>query len=489
MTGPAPRGSHVGARAGSVASALLVGILVAGATVYLGLGHAPTPILPTLWSMPDACNSCGVTANQHDVYRLWVDNDTRYGNTNYTLAANNLTTGAPAWPAITVFVRQDFGQYEATIGENAPFLSDSDTVSLVVYGTGEWVTGQTEAVNYSAFSIIVLEWNATTGAFLGVRATLAETYALADVYAIQSDGWLVVAWLVGIAPANISIETFPEASPGSEFSSWMTNISVPDYNWSTWPLLPLTAGPGGVTVTVLQGNGTTFLLSSVGGAVLWEGETPQLYSGEGYLGTVEYYNDVTRIDNSLYYLASNGSSLSVMQFDLASRVFSSVTGSLPVEPSYFASTELETDGAGDLIVTDAWNATYMAFLPSGRELWTDHIFLSTISVPSTGGLASLGFEPVEIPGRGLFTALFQDAAWASGQTGSSFTFTFSCPLQLLNETTGVATWQSSYVASFILGNPGPSTQPVLYLPVLAIGPDLVYLAGQSLGVAQFPATP
>ena len=473
-----------------VVFAVAAGIMIGGASVYFGLGQVAPPVLPTLWEISHACSNCGVAVNQRDVYRLVVDNESMYGDTNYTILANNLTSGATEWPSTTVFVRQNFGFYETTFGELAPFFADNHTVSLVVYGTGEQVTGQSRPVDFSSFRILVMEWNATSGSFLGVQSGLTEGLGFTFVAAAQSDGWLIVDSIAGAPPTNVSVETYPEQFPGSQFSKWQQNVTIPAYNWLGWPLLPLTVGAGLVTITVLQGDGTTAVLSAANGTVVWEGVTPSLFSGEGYLGTVGYYNDVTRLGSYLYYLG-NVTTLSLMRLDLMTHKVIETVAAIPVVPWQFPSTELETDHSGDLIVTDAWNGTYYAYSPAGELLWTDHIGLSVTSGESgatTGWVGALAFEPIELSAQYLFTALFEDSSTVSGPTGGSYTFDFSSPLQLLNETTGSPHWQTSYSESFVMGNPGPSTQSLQYAPLVAEGSDLVYLYGPfgpSLGVAQF----
>lgn len=472
-----------------VAFAVIVGILVGGLGVYLGLGHETPSVLPTLWEISNGCSQCGVAANHHDVYRLIPDNESIYGDTNYTILANNLTSGASAWPLTTVFVRQDVGMYQGTLGEIAPFFADNNTVSLVVYGSGERVTGQPGPVDLGGFGILVLEWNASSGSFLGVRSSLTEALGFTFVAAAQSDGWLVVDWVTAVAPTDVWVETFPEQSPGSQLSMWEQNVTIPAYAYNTsgWPLLPLTVGAGLVTVTILQANGTTAVLSGAGGTVVWEGETPFLYGAGASQGTVGYYDDVTRIGDYLYYFGTH-TTLSIMRFDLLTHQVTETVPALPVVPVQFPSTELESDHAGDLIVTDAWNGTYYAYAPTGERLWTDHIALSVTSEPSTGWMGALAFEPVEVSDQYLFTALFEDESSVSGPTNSSYTFDYSSPLQLLNETTGDASWQTSYSASFTMGNPGPTTQPLQYAPLAAEGPDMIYLYGPfgpTLGVAQF----
>lgn len=484
-TTPGPRSAEISA--GRIALAVGLGVIVGAASVYVGLEPLAPSVLPTLWQMANGCPSCGVAANHHDVYRLVLDSETEYGNTTYTISANNLSSGAVAWLPVTVFVRQGFGFYQGTVGEIAPFLANHDTLSLVVDGTGEWASGQKTPDNLSGFGVFVLEWNASTGSFLGVQSSLEAPLGFTYVAATQSDGWLVVDWVGGGSPTNVYLETFPEQSPGAQYSAWTRNISIPAYSWIGWPLLPLTVGSGLVTITVLQPNGTTAIISGVGGALDWEGPTPWLYSGEGYLGTVEYYNDVTRIGDSLYYLG-NETTLSLMSFNLTTRAAPVAVATLPIVHNQFPSSELEGDHAGDLIVTDAWNGTYFVYAPNGVRLWTDHIALSVTSEPATGGAAALAFEPVELSGRYLFTALFEDQSWVSGPTGSSYSFHLTSPLQLLNESTGRPAWHASYPESFTMGNPGPSTRPLQFLPVTAAGLDLVYLYGPfgpAIGVASF----
>jgi hypothetical protein len=486
----APGGPWHGARRSPRRSgaALTIGVVAGLVIGYLLLGPVPThgPI-PTLWSASGGSNPWGVAANRNDVFRLIVDNETDVGNTNYTILANNLTTGATAWPSIGVFVREDFGIYQSTFGEVAPFFANNNTLSLVVYGTGERVSGQAAAINLSGFQILVLEWNAATGVFLGEQNySNGEPFGFTYVTAIQSDGWLVVDEISSYPATSIWIQTFPELTPGSQFERWNVNVSIPAYNWSSWPLLAMTAGDGLLTFTVLQGNGTTILLSESSGAVVWKGLTPTLYSGEGRQGTVGYYDDIARSGDGLYFLGQNGSVLSLDRFDLSTHSFATIVGALPVTSSRFPSIELESELNGNLIVTDAWDGIYYGFSSIGELLWTDHVELTATTVPSDGGLSALAFEPIEFPDGMVFTALFEDQSWVSGPTGGSYNFVFSMPLQLLNGTTGGVVWQSSYSASFTMGNPGPTTIPTLYLPLVAEGSDLVFLHGSDIGVADLP---
>jgi hypothetical protein len=474
-----------------VVLAVIVVMAVAGTSLYYILEPKTSSVLPTTWSMPGACDQCGVAITAQDVYRLTLVNESEYGDTNYTVAAYNLSTGASAWSSVSVFIQAGFGQYESTFGIIAPFFADNNTLSLVLAGKGESTTGQPIPVNLTYCAIFVFEWNATTGSFLGVQRTGDVGGCLTFVAATQGGGWIVVDWIPSdqYPVTNVSLATFPEQSPSSQYTAWTRNVSIGSLSWEGWPLFPLTIGDGLVTISEMGGNNTTAILDGSSGGTLWEGPLPMwLAAGDNPFGTVGYFDNVVRAGGSLDYIAKNGSYGNLMSFSLTNHS-SSLLSRIPVSGGQLYTTELGIAQSGDLTVTDSANGSYYVYSARGQPLWLTQIGLTVDSQPSGGSVSGIAYEPLEMGGGYFFVTIFEDYSTCSGPTGSSCSFTYTDPLLLLNGTTGAALWQSSYTSSFFMGNPGPSSSPVQFIPLLAQGQHLVFLHGLEISIAQFSDLP
>ncbi len=471
--------------------AVTVVVSVVGASLYYIFEPKTSSVLATAWSMPRACNPCGVAINAQDVYRLTLANESEYGDTNYTVEAYNLSTGASAWPSVSVFIEAGFGEYEGTFGTIAPLFANNNTLSLVLAGEGEWTTGQSIPVNLTYCAIFVFEWNATTGSFLGAQRTGDIGGCLTFVAATQGAGWIVVDWIPSnqYPVTNISIATFPEQSPSSQYAMWSRYISVGPLSWEGWPLFPLTIGDGLITISEMGGNNTTAILGGSSGDSLWEGPLPMwLAAGDNPFGTVGYFDNVVQAGGCLDYIAKNGSYGDLMSFNLTTHSSSLLSG-IPVSGGQLDTTELSIEPSGDLTVTNPPNGSYYVYSATGRPLWSTQIGLTVDSAPSGGSVGGIADEPLEMGGGYLFVTIFEDFSSCSGPTGSTCSFTFTVPLLVLNGSTGAVLWQSSYTSSFIMGNPGPSTAPALFLPVLAQGQHLVFLHGLEISIAGFSDLP
>jgi hypothetical protein len=411
-----------------------------------------------------------------------------YGDTNYSLEAFNLSTGAQLWSPVTIYVAQAFGMFGTAIQNRPPLFIDHDTLSFVVAGSAEQVTGQTGVSNQPGCVAYVLEWNASTGAFLGAHRTGPLGSCIAFLYATEDAGWITVAWFaeVGSAPTNISVETFPEPNPSPLYAAWTDRVAIGPDNWEGWPIFPLTMGGGKITISEMAGNNTTAVLNGLTGTVLWQNPLTGWVATGDNLDLVNYFNNVALDGGNLAYISESDSIAYLSELNLST--FTSYRlAALPISGYAIDVTELETVGGGELVATDAATHTYFAFSSSGQALWN-----RTLSITETSGaygdyVQGALYEPLIMGGNELLGTLFQDEA---GGPGVNFTIGYSVPIQVMNGTTGEITWQTSYTSTIDISQPA-SPPPDGYFPIAGVGDYLVYQHGLSgaLSVARLPGIP
>lgn len=441
--------------------------------------------------------------NSQDVYRLQFVNLSESFDLNLTLEAYNLSTGASAWTSVPVFVRAATGQFWSGNNRMGVLFADEDTVSLVVVGTGEWTTGQSAAISLPSCAIFVLEWNASTGAFLGAQRTGSLGNCFPYVGAIQGDGWIVLDWgpptnvtwnstTWNATTWHVSLATFPEASPSPQYGTWNRNLSVGPVVCGTasgycWPEFWLTIGRGLVTITEVNGNHTLAVLEGSRGSLAWQGQLP---AGPNPLGTGNALGMIgygVRAGVDLDYIGVNGSERYLMSFNLDTFV-ASVVDTLSFLGWSFPS--LQVTQNGELLVTDSSSRTIYVYSSTGELLWSRQMaFVVTGESPNTNVTGWLS-PPLELGGGYLLVNVGWISSGESGPPNATFYAIFTMSLLLLNGTSGAVAWQFSYSAS-MSGQIGSAneTMPVLYTPVLAQGQYVAYWFGQNLSIAQFTEVP
>ena len=416
----------------------------------------PTSAFPPGWILPGTCQ-CTVAIGAGQVYDLnFLNGSPDPSSANYSITAYNLKSGHPAWTS---------GPFstDSASGLGTPethFFEENDTLTLVVSSYQLTATGQSfNSTRYC--SVYVLEWQASSGEFGGGYRS-GEGPFCPEIVSVASDGgWVTVASVSGQAPANLTVETFPELGSSLAYASWIRSFPEPGLSQFGFLEMGQVFMTRGLVVVVTgEAGNLTRVLSGSNGSVQWQGILPDRFVPD--LSGPFSYNiprNVAVAGPLLYYVAQNGTNVSIRSFDLTGHTPALVATSNRLSALF---TDLTVGPSGELLLSDSNDSTYWAYSPAGHPLWN-----TTLTLRFTGGSAwALLVDPIVVGDHALFLSLGGLQESFSGK-GSVTTTT---PFELVDGSTGVVLWSSTYQSTWDGGNP-----PSWYLPVSASGPYLLYL--------------
>ena len=463
--------------------AIGVAVSVIGASVYVLTTEKTPQVIPVAWNLPNRCYQfCQFASDNTTLYSL-VSLNSPEGlipglAAYYSLQAYQWSTGRLLW-SVANFTMWGVAEPWAP---PAVFVYGG-TVVAVFLADGEWVPGQPGGPEWlgTQFSTFVLEWNASTGAFLNQTHYAIYPGWPAEWAVTESDGWIATAApLVGTS-YNFSVQTVPVPGNKTTYAEWDQTVHV-----GTLPsegcLLPdpqIFISAGTVSLWASGGEGLTTILSGTTGSELWQGPV----TGWPSLESDEYgcpFANVVGGPSGLYYI-QNGTFPHVDLFNPLTRASSPVAN---LSGTSVYGDELSLLPNGELVVTDSSHDTYWAFSPAGVRLWIKTLNLSIVSSPY--GFSVWGFNaPPVLLGTGT---LFLYTVFSGGSGSGNGTVDYNLPFEVVNDTTGTPVWSSSYQGSLCYG-PCPSLATV-YTPVIGSGQYLVFAlfskgAGSCL-VVRFP---
>ncbi len=480
-------------------------VVAAGAAIYYTIAPKPAGSpLPTIWSLGRAnCPQCGpgtmlLASDASDLFVLEQGNITLYSNVSYELSAYNWSTGRAVWSSIPLVVGEGvLGYFGQSLGGHADLVVEGGVLSMVTFGTWVQAAGQplVPATSTSWPVTWVLEWNATTGAFLSAQHWGAElAWPFPSIFVGQDDGWLSV----GVSDlANFTVSTLPIAGRSSVYGEWNATVDTA----RAGPALFETAGlvmSGGLVSVVLMGNADLVaVLNGESGNLTWEGQLPDAYTVPGnatfsLLPTiVGEFSNVVQIGTTFYYVANRTGGTALQSFDIdtgASASVANLTGL--VDP---LDAELSLPANGTLVVTDGAGEHYWAFSTTGTSLWNRSLRLDQVATTGVSGVEGVDDCPLPL-GDGYALIASQWSSDFSSYPGDNYPVaTVTIPVAVVDGETGATIWSSTYTQSMTLGP--AQNYPVTYWPLIAQGPfaAFAYYPGEGLGwdllVSDFSAVP
>lgn len=432
------------------------GVVVAAAFVLSS--HGAQALLPVAWQLPDRCyGNCQYASGEGVLYTLMYLNQpsglTEDLATYLSLQAYNWSSGAVLWSVANFSV---WGLWPPW--SHPHLFVNNGTVGVVLAANGEWVPGQPGPPVWfgGEASTFVFEWNASTGVLL--NETHYGMYAGETGFwsASESQGWIAVADVEN-GPSGALIQSIPTTVHPGAHREWNTTVD-PGGLPTSW------CGPG---VHVLQAGGTVSLwvsgnqsqvtvLSAATGTVLWQGEVPGWSSME--TDTVGCQPEsLTAGVSGVYYIDGSGSSAAITLLDPATHAATTVTN---LSNTNATSDALNLLPDGELVVTDTVHDAYSAFSSTGTHLWT--LALDITKEADDSGLDVWGtvVQPVELGPDSIFVSM----AVGNGVPSSA---EIGLPMEILNDSSGALSWQSSYV-SWECGTPCASWPPD-YQPMIGSG--------------------
>lgn len=489
-----------------VLAAIVIGVLVTvvGVAVYERfLPSTPGPPFPVIWSLGRAdCPQCGpstiqLAANASHLYVLVQQNITFFSDVTYELSAYNWSTGQPVWPSIPISVGEGvLGSFEQSLGGHAELLAEGGVVLMVTFGTQIQVPEGLFSPPPSPGGPVpwVLEWNATTGAFVLAQPLVGVPGTSSSLYVAADGGWLAVD-VVGAM--NFTVSTFQIAGGPSAYGAWNTTVSTAGVAPALVEGVGLTMSAGWVSVAVMGNPNFAALLNGRSGDVVWEGVLPNLYTVPGNAtgslvpSVVGEFTNVVRVGASFYYIASELGSTSLDTFNASTNTTTAVANLTGlVDP---LNSDLSLLGDQTLVVTDAGAEHYWAFSRTGAALWNLSLALDQVASTGNSGVQGIDLAPMPLGGGAALVC----SKWSSDYSnyeGSNYPVsTFTIPLAVVDWATGHEVWSSSYTQSESLGP--DQTYPATYWPLLTQGKfaAFAYYPGNGLGwilsVTEFEGVP
>jgi len=444
----------------------VIAVLVAVSTVavYEFYARPASPPLPVAWTVPTSCGDCTVATSNHTLFVLGLLNQSSHGASNYSISAYNFSTGALLWrsPAFTIW---EIGGF---VGSGSTFFVNRDTLTFVDQGEKVTVPGYgTQAPGFCSF--FILEWNATSGQYLGTSRTDSPYSCPAIAYVAHDQGWLSLAYL-GSWPStsNLTVQTFSEPKHSNTYRAWSERLDLGTPRGSDFiPDYFFLMTDGDVVISTTLGSNLTTVLNGTTGGIEWVGPLPEWFIPSFSPYILNEPKNLLTSSTGLYYIAQNGSTVTLRSFNLTSHSSVTVTELIGVSALW---SDLTRTPSGHFLVTDLADRTYSCYTSGGAFLWN-----RTLSVQVTGGTSTPELAvPFPIGSGELFLA-FQ--SFAEGVEGKS-TVTTTTPFLLVSESDGDVEWHSSYTFSWS-GGYGPEW----YVPRLSSGPSLLYQFNQTLSVA------
>ena len=463
-------------RVGVMGGAILVAALVA-ASAYAVLSRPPGSFLPVAWDLPGRCYQyCGFATQNGTLFVLMSLNSPEGAVQDlasyFSLSAYSLVNGALLWIVSNFTLWGLWTQRLFVYGT---------TVAVVAFGDGEWVPGQQGPPfwNGSSESVLTLEWNATSGAFVNQTQYRTAIEGLFLWSLDESQGWIVA---VGVPwGSNATVLTIPMRDHSTSYGEWNESVSIGTLPSGGCPPF-FTAFLVNRTVSIWAAgaqNLTTVLKGSTG-AELWQGRVAGWYASEEAYGCPPSTNVVPG-PNQLYYVAGTGVYGSIDQFNPSTHTEETVAS---LRGTQVDGDELSYVPSGELILTESAQEVYRAYSVGGIELWNRS--LPIVQVGGAYGDTAGGIVAQPILFESNSVLLYAVWSWASGASGTAVDI--QVPFQSVNASTGAIVWQSTYQTSVCLGSCG--SLPTSYTPLAGDGPFIVfsvYSAGAtSCDVARFP---
>lgn len=488
--------------------ALCVVVLVAlsGVGVYLVLERSGGPPGPFAWSWSigrAGCTQCSpsttlLASNSSSLFVLQEGNITLYGNVSYRLSAYTWTNGMEVWPSLSIEIGEGaFASFDQAWGGHADLLSGGGVVCVVTLGT--WVRVSGELVGQPASpdtpNVWILEWNATTGAFLRAQQSAGiDWWPFPSVFVSQDEGWLAVGVLQ--AP-NITISTFQIDSSSIAYGEWNATVSEGVLSAALFVSLDLNMSGGYVSLALMGNVNLAVVLSGRSGSLVWEGDIPSLFIVPGNANwtlipwVVGEFTNVVRSGATFYYIANESGATDLNAYNTSTNVTSMLASlSGGVDP---IDSQLSLIDGQALVVTDAFAERYWAFSLTGASLWNRTLELSQISTTGITSVGGIDTSPLTLGRSNVLLCSMWSWDSSSYNNQNYPTSTFTIPLAVVDWETGQVTWESSYTQSETLG--GVQNHPVTYWPLLTDGRFAAfdYYPGGGLGwilaITEFQSIP
>ncbi len=443
------------------------------ASVFVLTSQRGQSVLPVAWRLPDRCYQyCQFASAGGVLYTLARQNEPSGEIANlatyFSLQAYNWSSGSVLWSV------SNFTVWGLWWNPPALFVSGG-TLAVVASADGEWIPGQSEPPVWSGpqASTFLLEWNASTGAFL--NETHYGSYGITGFWAAtESQGWIAVA----AAPAGSSaavVQSIPMVVHSGSYVSWNTTIdpgTLPSSYCGSG--LRLFEVGGTVSLWVTGGQGIVTLLAGASGTQLWQGPVPGWSSMMTATGGCQPVDLAVGL-SALYYVGEVAAGAAIELFNPTTHTTSVVTN---LSNTNATSGGLSLLPVGELVVTDIRHNTYSAYSPSGAHLWTRGLNITVGIYTGNGYAASVWgtvVRPVELgTGSMLLSMVIEGGSVSCSGLSCTGALGYSLPLEIVNDTTGQTLWQGSYDSAECFG--GCSGAPPVYTPLIGSGtePYLVF---------------